>query len=223
MDTTISVGHEALEIWPADQAVQLRGHETILMTEFKDKAAYHPGLIEEVLRRADDPERSQRLPGGLCGQKVYDIEKWNIPEARLIEERAKALFCHATATSEVVVDIGWASVYRGGDYCMPHSHLRTMASVVYFLDSGDTATSDSLDGRFCFVDPRIDQCCGEEAGRMTTPFMPPATPGTMILFPSQLVHCVNPYFGHKPRISLSWDIDKTRISGPQPPMIRPDN
>ena len=58
---------------------------------------------------------------------------------------------------------------------------------------------------------------------MTTPFVPPATPGTMILFPSQLVHCVNPYFGNKPRISLLWDIDKTRIPGLQPPMVRPDN
>jgi hypothetical protein len=38
-------------------------------------------------------------------------------------------------------------------------------------------------------------------------------PGTMIAFPSTLVHCVNPYTGDRPCITLSWNIDKDVIPG----------
>jgi hypothetical protein len=184
-----------------------------LITEFDDKDAYHPALISEVIARANDPDRSVRLPTGLCGEKVYDVGSWEIPEATLINERAKAMFRLCVDSEDAVVDLSWASLYREGDYCMPHSHLRTTVSIVYFLDHGYTVSSASLDGRFCFVDPRIERCCGVEDGRMTTPFVPSATPGTMILFPSPMLHCVNPYFGNKPRISLSWDMDQRRLPG----------
>ena len=30
--------------------------------------------------------------------------------------------------------------------------------------------------------------------------------GSMIIFPSKLVHCVNPYQGKRPRITFSWDL-----------------
>lgn len=213
MSGKIKIGDETLEIWPAGQSVVSRGHESIRVTQFTDKDLYHRRLIDEILERSKDPTQTHRLPTGLCGEKIFHIADWDIPEARLIDERARAMFRHSVGCDDAIVDISWASLYRQGDYCMPHSHLRTSVSMVYFLDAGYTASPKSLDGRFCFVDPRIEQCCAEEDGRMTTPFLPSATPGTMILFPSPTVHCVNPYFGNVPRISLSWDIDRSRIPG----------
>jgi hypothetical protein len=35
----------------------------------------------------------------------------------------------------------------------------------------------------------------------------------MIIFPSQLMHYVNPYTGDTPRITLSWNISTEKIAG----------
>ena len=35
----------------------------------------------------------------------------------------------------------------------------------------------------------------------------------MLIFPSQVVHGVNPYTGTNPRITLSWNISEFRIPG----------
>lgn len=48
---------------------------------------------------------------------------------------------------------------------------------------------------------------------MTTPFFPGMVAGTMLIFPSQLVHTVNPYAGMRPRITLSWNINKNLLPG----------
>ena len=52
---------------------------------------------------------------------------------------------------------------------------------------------DPLDGQLAFVDPRYNACCRDNDKFMTTPFMPKLPAGSMIIFPSTLVHCVNPY------------------------------
>jgi hypothetical protein len=33
----------------------------------------------------------------------------------------------------------------------------------------------------------------------------------MIMFPGELVHCVNPYAGTQPRLTLSWNINQQRL------------
>jgi hypothetical protein len=123
------------------------------------------------------------------------------------------LFRKVLECEHAVVDLSWANVYRNGDYCLPHSHLRSTASVVYCLDPGDEDPDDSQSGRFCFVDPRLRNCCQDQEGCMTAPFFPGMAAGTMLIFPSQLVHTVNPYAGMRPRITLSWNINKHALPG----------
>jgi len=43
--------------------------------------------------------------------------------------------------------------------------------------------------------------------------MPNLTPGTMLIFASDYLHSVNPYNGHRPRITLSWNITLERLKG----------
>ena len=93
-----------------------------------------------------------------------------------------------------------------GEYSMPHTHPDCQAVVVYALDKGETNPIDPLDGQIAFVDSRYDVCCRDVPGYMTSPFMPKMPPGTMIIFPSDVVHCVNPYQGKRPRITFSWDL-----------------
>jgi hypothetical protein len=103
-------------------------------------------------------------------------------------------------------------VYRAGDYCMPHSHLRANVSLVYMLDAGDP-TDDRLAGRLCFADPRIPACCVHEPGRVTNLIMPEMTPGTMVIFAADYLHHVNPYTGTRPRITLSWNMTLEHLPG----------
>jgi len=111
------------------------------------------------------------------------------------------------------VDDAWANISRFGDYCMPHSHLRSVASVVYFLSLGDEDPDHPMSGRFCIGDPRLRACCQMEEGRMTHTMTPEIRPGTMIIFPSQVVHFVNPYTGRAPRISLAWNLTLSPLTG----------
>jgi len=59
----------------------------------------------------------------------------------------------------------------------------------------------------------MEVCCQEDAGRMTTPLIPDMQPGTLIMFPSKAVHCVTPYTGKSPRITLAWNIDSEPVPG----------
>jgi hypothetical protein len=131
----------------------------------------------------------------------------------LIHERALEFFRRALNRTSAVADNLWVNVVRKGEYCKPHSHHRTIASVVYFLDAGDVDIYDPDAGRFSIVDPRITRCCGLEAGHVTTPLYADMTPGSIILFPGSIVHAVNPYYGERPRITLAWNINETAIEG----------
>lgn len=186
---------------------------SVLVVRFADIARYHRALVAAVLSREADPAFAKHWAAGAGGAKIYHLERWGCPVADLIHARALTLFRKATGCAEPAVDISWASLYRHGEFCMPHSHLRALASIVYFVDYGDEDPENPGSGRFLFADPRLEICCQQEPGRMTSPSAPKLRPGTMILFPGQLVHLANPYFGVRPRITMSWNINKEPLPG----------
>jgi hypothetical protein len=96
---------------------------------------------------------------------------------------------------------------------MPHSHCRSIASVLYVLDPGDQDPTDYTSGKFCFADPRIRVCCQNEPGRMTDLLSPALREGSMLLFPSEWVHLVTPYAGTRPRITMSWNFHTEKLAG----------
>ncbi|MGE5240038.1 MAG: putative 2OG-Fe(II) oxygenase [Bacteroidota bacterium] len=209
----IHLGLKPIEVWPKDQKVESRGDPAIRVTAFSDIQEYHPRLIAKILELEEHQRLRKRHLRSAGGTKIHHLEKWITAEVELITGRAKALFRHVLGSEDAVVDLSWANVYRSGDYCPPHSHVRSTASVVYCLDMGDVDLEDELNGRFCFVDPRLPDCCHDQEGCVTAPFVPEMAAGTMIIFPSQLVHTVNPYSGARPRITLSWNINKNALSG----------
>lgn len=211
---TITVDGRALPVWPADQRLRGRGEAIkVYRTTFSDVDAYHPRLIEQVLAAAAEPRNARQYSRSLGGTKLYHLEAWDSPEARLVNARALAFYRRVLATEAAVVDIAWANVYRRGDYTMPHSHTRATASLVYCLDPGEPDPEDSNGGRLCFIDPRFPECCLIEEQRMTNPLFPELTPGTMLLFPGELVHFVTPYGGTRPRITASWNINPVKLPG----------
>lgn len=204
---------ETIEAWPAHQHITAAGDPAIGLTRFTDISAYHSTLLETIFRLERTSSHKERLPRGSCGIKVHHFENWKCPAAQLLTRRAVALFKHMVKADSAHIDTSWANIYRDRDYCMPHSHIRAQASVVYLLDPGDEDPKDKLMGKFFFADPRLSYCCQHHPGHMTRLLIPDMQPGSMIIFPGQVVHCVNPYFGSRPRITCSWNINAQAIAG----------
>jgi hypothetical protein len=200
-----------LPVWPEAQQIGRWLEPTVFIAQFADFRDYHEELTRTVLRLAETPGVANPTEdGGIGSVKIYDIDKWGCPAASLVHERALELFRRASRRPEAMVDLSWASLYRAGDYCMPHSHPRTLASVLYALDLGD---AEDAGGQFCFADPRMKICCGEQAGYMSTPCAPNLEPGMMMMFPGQTVHFVTVYRGTRPRITLSWNLNHAAVAG----------
>lgn len=202
--------------WPEGTIVQKWIEPTVSIANFPDIETYHPQLIEAVTAREGDKELAKSYSGKIGSAKIFHLDRWGSDAATLIDARARALFRRVLNSEEAVVDLSWASIYRSGDYCLPHSHFRAMASIVYFLDLGDDGTGTNPEGSFNFADPRMKVCCRHEPHCMTSPCGPLVEPGTMVLFPGHLVHFVDVYRGTRPRITLSWNINRQAIPGVSP-------
>lgn len=220
LPATIAVAGNDLPVWPDGQASHVLFGAQFAGTVFADHDAYAEALIADVLAAERDDRFGSRAPATTragCGSKVYDLPRWKAPAAALIHGRALMLAHRSLGGAAVFADDTWASVYRDGAFCMPHSHLRSLVSIIYMLDPGEPDPDDPYAGRLCFNDPRIESCCAHEPGRATRPLLPVMKPGTMLLFASAYLHSVNPYYGRRPRITLSWNITRRRLPGsPRP-------
>lgn len=215
----MQVGGKQLSVWPGKLEARQIEASSIYAVQFDDMEFYHEELQQVILEREGNPQYGLNLFRGACGVKVHHVDRWKSPAANLIHMRAQALYSAISGIENPVCDMSWGNVYRNGDYCMPHSHKRTDASVVYHLGDGDRDEENPLGGRLSFADPRIKSCCNEEQARVTTSFLPAMVPGMMIIFPSQLMHYVNPYTGDTPRITLSWNIAAKKIPGSPNPEL----
>jgi putative 2-oxoglutarate-Fe(II)-dependent oxygenase superfamily protein len=221
---TLRIGEADFLAWPEGQKVEPLSAPVMALARFADHEAFHAPLVAAVLRAEADPRWRSVLvlqpPGsekvvfkGGCGTKVRKIEQWKDAAAALIHARALMLAHHTLSRRPVYSDDSWASVYRAGDYCMPHSHLRSDVSIVYMLDPGDDDPDEPMAGKLSFADPRISACCPDEPSRVTRHMIPEMTTGTMIIFASDYLHGVNPYRGRRPRITLSWNITLRQLGG----------
>ena len=200
--------------WPREQTWQtLPGRPPVLLAHFADHADYHTGLTERIMALLDDRALAKRYARVASGTKIHHLERWRCPEADLVSARATEFFKRALRSATASVDLSWATLYRTGDYTAPHSHLRAQASIVYCVDPGDDPRPDTPDGKLCLVDPRYTMCCNIEPNRMTNVVIPDMRAGSMIMFPGELVHCVNPYAGTRPRLTLSWNLNQQPLPG----------
>ena len=212
-DEAVTIDGTPVPVWPEGQEIEaLDPDRKVLRTRFKDHAAYHGPLIETILALAARPDKAAQRSRSLGGTKLYALHEWDCPAADLIDARAVALFQRALGVDQAAVDMSWANVYRRGDYIMPHSHVRTLASVVYGVTPGDLDPDDPDGGALAIVDPRYPPCCQVERGRLSNPQRFKMHAGTMVIFPGDMVHCVNPYGGAAPRISIAWNMNRR----PQP-------
>jgi len=209
----VNVRGSAIPVWPEGQKITRLKKSLVLMTRFTDVPHYHSELNRKILALEQAGRfKADYAPGG-CGIKIYHLDRWQSDEAKLIHQRALAFFSEVFNCPEPVADVSMANIFRNGEYCMPHSHIRTRASLVYSLACGDPDPAHARSGCLCFADPRMTECCQDEPERMTTPLVPDMQPGTLLMFPSEVMHFVTPYTGKSPRITLAWNVDSRSIPG----------
>ena len=213
LPVSVRVGGSDVAIWPEGQRIEPLSAPLMAVTQFEDHARYHGDLAATILEMERDPACRMWIFKGGCGMKLRRPDRWKRPAGDLIHGRALALAHRVLSRNDVFTDDCWANVYRDGQYCMPHSHVRSNVSIVYLLEPGDPDPDDAMAGKLVFADPRIPYCCPKEPGRVTALLVPHLAEGTMIVFASDYLHSVNPYRGGRPRISMSWNIALSRLAG----------
>jgi hypothetical protein len=206
--------------WPRNQQITNRDDPRIFGTVFSDGAIVHPELARLLL------DQAARQPQGLLGfggKKVRDPAIWDHPAAQLLTRRALLFFCKCYRQKAAHTTDLWANVMDPGDYSYPHCHYDSQASLVYYLDPGESDPKEKLAGRFHFSDPRIPFCCSTHPERPTRGLLPDIRPGTLLMFPSEFIHFVHPYRGTRPRITLAWNISPGANPGVDPGRLPSQN
>ena len=177
-----------------------------------EAGAINGPLKEEILRRAAETKGQVRsnVGGWHSDDDIFDwpLEAVSIlaESARLSVDRMMALV-NQTANVETRQTLkGWANVCRRGHYHQPHSHATYHWSGVYYVDAGEDSDEFAKSGNLEFQDPRG---AVEMSGTPGNPFgrsvAVKARSGVMVLFPSWLLHWVNPYQGESERVSIAFN------------------
>ena len=188
----------------------------IMQVRWDEAERHNPDLVTAILEK----ERSH--PGVNRSNKGGWHSKDDLPQ--WAGEAGKALLKFAIdaankATKQVMMGhklapfrwnvLMWANVNRSGQFNAAHIHPRSTWSGVYYADPGDPDPDHVDNGILVLHNPKGT----DKISFLETPIMPltyHVTPeaGLAVLFPSHLVHSVNPYFGTRQRISISFNLMK---------------
>lgn len=106
----------------------------------------------------------------------------------------------------------WVNINPSGASNAVHGHAGAFWSAVYYVDDGGAGSKDG--GELYFHDPRgllpamhdpllrfrIDGCLTAGYSEKITP-----APGLLVVFPSWLLHSVDPFRGPRPRVSVAFN------------------
>lgn len=101
---------------------------------------------------------------------------------------------------------GWAVIMQAGDFNSPHVHPDAHVSGVYYPEvPAAVGTGGSDDGgRLTFYDPRPGATMHPLKGHQTVQTFTPSA-GSLVIFPSYLMHGVDPFRGSGERISVAFN------------------
>lgn len=92
----------------------------------------------------------------------------------------------------------WFNVAYKGSYNSPHVHPSSQISAAYYIRTEPPTAESPFSGRIDFIHDNIQYG-----------FFP--TPGTLILFPGEMLHWVHPYYGSGYRICFSFNSNNIRM------------
>ena len=207
----INFGDTRQCIWAPNQELQQVGDPKVIGTYFADHTSYRSQLISSMIAAANAAGSNIR---GLGGKKIRSNDVWMQPAFQLMSLRVMFMFCKIYHQSQAYLADRWGNVLEKGDYSVSHCHFESVASAVYFLDLGEQ--TNDFSGKFELIDPRIEFCCPREKHRPSRGLLPNVIDGSLLMFPSEYLHHVHPYFGDCPRLTIAWNISAGKRPADQP-------
>ena len=183
--------------------------------------ALNAALIPTILGR-QAVERGVKV-SNLDGWHSADFLPWCGPAGHAVLQAARQIVDRMTLAEEgdelVPAELAWrvsawANVSIAGDGNRAHGHPGAFWSGIYWVDDGGAHADPGLGGMLELADPRgimpemsaphlhfaVKDCLSAGRGEVLTP-----QAGTMILFPSWLIHSVTRFRGPRPRISVAFN------------------
>lgn len=180
-------------------------------------------LASLVLARENDDTRN-RYPSQQIQNEVFesgwDLFKWDDPPIRRLRELVVTnlgrvvAWANGYGPKEVaelkLYNDAWFHITRRGGYVQPHNHPNASWSVVYFVQDGRKDEGHEDSGALIFHSPRAGSAMHRDPGNVNLPntytyhavrFQ--LEPGDLVIFPSDLLHSVSPFFGDGERITIA--------------------
>ena len=210
--TLNAVDFRMLQLFPTPVAVAPVNEAAPLNDALRECILHHRGTSEGVERSNDGGWQSDDdfcAWSGVAGAQLTEVARrladqlTSVQTASGLERRAPVWKINA-----------WANVNETGDANHAHHHPSSYWSGVYWVDAGDTAEPGSNGGQFemmdprgilpCFLAPQLHYAVSGCLSAGLSEFLVPRA-GTMIMFPSWLVHAVRRYRGKGSRISVAFN------------------
>ncbi len=188
----------------------------IILAPIEQAQALNAALIPLILKREAAFSGVVRSNQG-GWQSTDDFAAWSGPAGASLIAAAVTLANSVTAlqgetgVTRVALDWkinAWANVNRGGHGNAAHHHPGCFWSCVYWLQTGEAGEGGEFeiqDPRGIlpgFVAPTLRYALPGYLSAGGSDFIAPVA-GTLLLFPSWLVHAVRPFRGKEPRISVA--------------------
>ena len=155
-------------------------------------------------------------------ESTFDLHRWpDPPVRRMFDFLHASLVSVVRAVSEIPdADLGslrfhyhsWFHVTRSGGHQGVHNHPMASWSGIFCVDPGDDAPDHVQSGIVRFVDPRghADMYQDPANERLRPAFRLGGMAqrhkaGSLIIFPSYVLHEVTPYLGERPRIVVAFN------------------
>jgi uncharacterized protein (TIGR02466 family) len=192
----------------------------VLLTRLEQADAINDALLAHFLPRAleDQGRRHSNLGGWQSADNFHTLE---LPAAQALLSEVTQVVNSATALqtpnglAEANLDWrvnSWVNVNPPGTSNALHGHPGAYWSAVYYVDDGDAGPDDG--GELFFQDPRgvlpamhdpllrfrIEGCLTAGYIESIRP-----SPGMLVVFPSWLLHAVDPFHGPRPRVSVAFN------------------
>lgn len=179
----------------------------------------NPSIRQAILEKEESCQSTVRSNVG-GWHSAEDLLDWPGPDIQTLKAamRDAAIAMTKVASGKQgfdgrVILRAWANVTRNGGYHQPHTHPHNHWSGVYYVDAGRTDPAWPKSGKIEIQDPReraeMFRFADAPYG-LTAEFA--AETGAMVVWPSWLLHWVNPYYGEGERISIAFN---ARIEQPK--------
>jgi len=126
-------------------------------------------------------------------QPVSALKLW------LLQETTALINSFNNSSYNAIITESWAHVTRSGGYHKPHQHNNSTWSGIFHVDTEFNKGGSNNWYLPYYMERKLGLEFADDR------FTINCTPGTLILFPSMLLHDADTYYGNSPRIAIAFN------------------